>query len=152
MIGLLIVVILSVALPWGFWMGAQSADKEYDDWFDSSGPGDSITVSGRIKDEEKTAIMGTTIYGYKFKGCDKGFTSSEDIGDEGDIIIVEVEKDSTLGIPEAKMNLATPVAVGPNACCCCLTGTIFLIGGIMIITGLIRGKKKIASKKKGSEE
>lgn len=133
---LLVVAIMSFALPLGFWAGAERASTNYDDWVDDSNPDDSITISGRIDEEQK--IMGFNAY--KLKGCDYGFTSSDDIGDEGDFVIVEIEKDS-FNSPQAKSARGTPVTIGPNVCCCCFTGIIFLVGIVLVVVGIAKGKK-----------
>ena len=143
---LIAVLLMSLLLPFGFWMGARSADKEYDDWVNSSSAGDSITVSGRIDEEESQYLFGMELHGYRFKGCDNGFMSKDDIGDKGQIIIVKIEKDS-FGIPEVKSAQSMPITIGPNVCCCCLSGTVFLLGGILVILGIAkRGKRKGASR------
>lgn len=141
-LGLILVGVLTAVLPWGFWMGAQSAEKEFDDWSRSATTGDEITVSGTIdKKEDATSYGQSSGYIYTYKGCNNKFYSSHDIGDEGDIIITTIEIPQGSG-PTSKRELKTPATVGPNACCCCMSGSFFVIGGIMFISGLAKGKKK----------
>jgi hypothetical protein len=142
MIGIVITIILTAALPWGFWMGAQSAENEYDDWFRSANTGDEITVSGTIDGREDAKLYSMPSgYLYKFKGCDQKFYSTHDIGDEKDIILVKIRVQAATG-PTSYKEYKTPITVGPNGCCCFLSGSFFLIGGILFISGLVRGKKK----------
>jgi hypothetical protein len=141
-IGVVLAGILTLALPWGFWMGAESARNNYDDWANSASPGDEIFVSGTIDRKEDARNYGEpTGYIYTYRGCDEKFYSSHDIGDEGDIIMTEIEIPPGTGAT-SKKEYKTPLTVGPNACCCCLSGSFFGIGGILFISGLAKGKKK----------
>ncbi|OYT42999.1 hypothetical protein B6U90_07365, partial [Thermoplasmatales archaeon ex4484_6] len=126
---LIAVLLMSLLLPFGFWMGARSADKEYDDWARTSSPGDSIIVSGKIKEKVSQTGIGDWSYSFRFEGCEAGFVSEKDIGDEGQYVIVKIQKDQ-FGIPEVKSAQSMPITIGPNVCCCCLSGTVFLLGGI----------------------
>jgi hypothetical protein len=141
--GVILVGILTAALPWGFWMGAQSAEREFDDWSGSAATGDEIFVSGRIDRKEDARSYGQSKgYIYTYEGCNSKFYCSHDIGEEGDIIITRIEIPAGSG-PTSSREYKTPLTVGPNACCCLLSGSFFIIGGILFISGLVRGKKKI---------
>ncbi len=142
MIGIVLTIILTAALPWGFWMGAQSAEDEYDHWFISANTGDEITVSGEIHErEDATLYRMSSGYLYTFKGCDQKFYSTHDIGDKNDLIMVKIRVQAATG-PTSYKEYKTPLTVGPNGCCCLLSGSFFLIGGVLFISGLVRGKKK----------
>ena len=137
-VSVVIILILSFALPAGFWMGAKSAEKEYDNWLENAKEGDEITVSGKIADKESGSLVGISFYTYRFKGCENGFTSSGDIGDVGDSVLVTIE--FTIA-PEATSSPRSFVVWGPNICCGILSGLLLIIGLILFLIGLIKKKK-----------
>ena len=86
---LIVLIVLTLVLPPGFWMGVKSVD-DYNDWIQDAEQGDQITVYGELESENVTDLLGVKIYSYKFKGSDHGFLSSNDIGSEGEKTVVEI--------------------------------------------------------------
>jgi hypothetical protein len=53
--------------------------------------GKSWTMLGTIKTKEEFEVDGQKVYGYEFEDTDLKFKSSEDIGDEGETVIITIE-------------------------------------------------------------
>jgi len=74
--------------------------EDYDEWMeDNPELNDSITVAGTLNYKENRSLMGETIYTYAFDGSDYAFHSMEDVGDEGDYVIVEIEYTGSIPVP-----------------------------------------------------
>ncbi|MFW3145191.1 MAG: hypothetical protein ACMUIE_00080 [Thermoplasmatota archaeon] len=141
-VGIFLVIILSFVLPPGFWMFPKNAEKEYDDWVESSSRGDKETFHGKIAEEDETSLLGVSIYSYKFEGCDNNFLSSQDLGNEGDRIVVEIEY-RELG-PEASADYSSAAVWGPSCCCGSFMGILLILGIVLFLVGLLKKKKKPA--------
>jgi ABC-type antimicrobial peptide transport system permease subunit len=96
--------------------------------------GESWTVSGTIdeKAEIDDPLTGQTIYTYKFKDADIGFSSAEDVANEGDSVIVNVEV-TELGL-EATSTSSPAMYYLPGI-------VILIVGVILMVLGL--KKKKV---------
>jgi len=130
--GLVLIILgalVGVALIPLFMDGAE----EYDEWAKSEpDSGETMTVGAFIKEKEE--ILDGAGYQYYLEGSDVPFLSSEDVGDEGDFIIVDIQIDA-MGIPEARSQSSPWVFVGGGA-------GLAVIGIILVVVG---GKKIKAS-------
>jgi len=138
LVALVVILILSFAMPAGYWMGAKDA-KEFDDWAKSAKQGDSITISGKIDEKDSESLLGVSIYTYRMKDCEASFLSSEDLGDEGDKVTVEVEI-RELG-PEAAAQPSSILVNGPHLCCGILAGLLIILGLVLFLIGLRKKKE-----------
>jgi hypothetical protein len=132
-------------MPAGFWMGAKNA-KEYDDWAKDAKMGDRITISGKIAEKDSESIAGLSIYSYRMEDCKESFLSSEDIGNKGDKVTVEIEY-RELG-PEASKAPNSIIVNGPNICCGLASGILLIVGLLLFLIGM-RKKKQPAGEDEG---
>jgi len=100
--------------------------EDYDAWLkEAPGPGESITVGAFIQKEEE--IMPGTMYQYHFEGSESPFLSGEDIGDEGDFVIVNIEINA-LGVPETKEKKSAWVTIVPGL-------GMIIVGVLLVFSG-----------------
>lgn len=97
--------------------------------------GKSWTMLGTIKTEEELVVDGQKVYGYEFEDSDLKFKSSEDIGDEGETVVITIEN-TQLEPLEATLP--------ENVMVYYLPGIILIVIGIVhvVIALLIKLKKK----------
>lgn len=111
---------------------------EFDEWYDSSvrNTGDTILVKGTL-DEKEDNPLGSG-YAYRFEGSDNDFYSGEDIGNKGDVVLVEIEFD--------RMNLPTAIGYSTEYNYLILPTILIIIGIIILLIGYIKKRKLLLSK------
>ena len=156
---LLITAILTAALTPGFWMGAKDAEEDYDDWLYEAEEDDTVTVFGKIKQEERLDAniigMDDDRYAYRLEGCAASFWSETDIGDVDENVVVIIQIKDQNGAPTPMVVTSVPQggAYAPNACCCCFSGILFIVAILLIILGIAKGSKnKTKAPKKKKDE
>jgi len=111
----------------------EGGGEEYDEWVKSGpSPGETMRVGAFVKEKEE--ILAGAGYQYYLEGSDVPFLSSEDVGNEGDFIIVDITID-ILGIPEATGQMSPWIFVGGGV------GLIF-IGMILALVGAKKAKAR----------
>ncbi len=134
-IGLITGISLAFGLPYGLWYSSALEAREYDNWLTNPDryDGEVQTFKGEIAEKNSADIGGVTIYSYRFNGCDNGFLSSEDIGDKGDSVLIQIRIVEVVpGTMSAEVHLVPPVML--CAVPGIVVGSLFLI---LLIVGII---------------
>ncbi len=109
---------------------------EYKEEYDDAEEGTEWTIHGHLDNEESMSLAGVSIYSYSFEEDeDATFTSSGDLGNDGDEVIVTVTKTSDdLNQAEASSSINPWVDNGP--------GVFFIaIGAIVLVIGIMQASK-----------
>ena len=131
---LLIVGILIAVVGMMPMMTAKTVDNLEDE---DLSDGDRVTISGEITGEEEVPLLNAYMYEIDDKGA---IISSEDLGGEGDSILVECEVTlMDFGLGEMKILEAKTIL---NPMPLVIIGIILLIVGILLmVVGIIKRKK-----------
>jgi hypothetical protein len=109
--------------------------SDYKDEVTDADEGTTWLVSGKIIYHDELQAGPNTIYFYSFEDEeDAGFTSSEDLGGNGTMVIVELEKTTMLPIGEVKASYKVMLIYGGG-------GFFALIGLLLIVVGILQRKK-----------
>ena len=106
---------------------------EFDEWYDLSirNVGDTILVKGTL-DKKEDNPLGSG-YAYSFEGSDNDFYSGEDLGNKGDVVLVEIKFDS--------MNLPTAIGYSTEYNYLIIPTILIIIGIIISVIGYIKKRK-----------
>ncbi len=124
-------VLISIIVPLLFYFLMTTNPSELDSWYDDASDGDGTLVLARIESEEHPA---EDYYYYEIKGSDTQLYSNKDVADEGDYVLINVEKNGDGIVIESMYSVymfAFPIA-------------IFLIIGIILYIAGSRAEKHAA--------
>lgn len=99
MIGGTVVMVLGILITAILLPTITYSPSEYDEWEKENPQGNSVMVAGTIANASEETLLGIPIYQYHLKGSENTFICTENVGEEGDFIMVDVTKNE-LGMSE----------------------------------------------------
>jgi len=120
-------VLLSIIVPLLIYFLLTTNPSDLDSWYDDAGDGDSTMVLARVESEDHPA---EDYYYYDLRGSDTHIYSKKDVADEGDYVLMSVEKNDEGIVIKSIYSVyifAFPLAI------------LMIIGSLLYFPGVRRG-------------